>query len=144
MSLGTCEHVSQASANRSPLKRFLITGFYDGPTEGVAECDLCGQAYAFRMLAWDEQQDVRVFALTPLAESLDEIRLGVLQLARGDGRFVLVPPLPSEQEAVLTHLTSGPASCVVAALDLSRGLLAVRSLDPGPVLERDWFAWLGI
>jgi len=44
----------------------LALGFYDGVTEGVGR-NVAGESDAyFTMLAWDEGQDMRVFAVVPL------------------------------------------------------------------------------
>jgi len=139
-----CEHVLRASATSSPLKRMLVSGYYDGPKNGFAECETCGQTYSFRMLAWDSMEDVRIFGLAPITPSLDEIRTRLLQWPSSSAAFTLIPPLAAEQAAAIAPLEAMPISFVVAALDLGRGLLAKRPHDPVTPDDRDWFAWLGI
>ena len=40
----------------------LIFDYYDGPLEGVVECNVCGQCYYYKLLSWNENtQDSRVF-----------------------------------------------------------------------------------
>lgn len=139
-----CKHIETATPDHSPLNRMLVTGYYDGPTEGFVECRECGQTYAFRKLAWDDEQDVRIFGLAPLDERLDQIREDVLKLAQG-GDVVRVVPLAGDgAQPALDRLAASPIRYVVASLDLRKGLLAQRALAPDDMGDRNWFEWLGI
>ena len=50
----------------SPFSRVVATGYYDGATDGLVECGTCATVYVFHKLDWDEKQDMRVFALSPV------------------------------------------------------------------------------
>jgi len=67
----------------------VVLGYYDGPTEGIAECPE-GHVAVIRMLDWDDQQDIRIFAVTEIPEEsfdtlaalgLDSGLLGSCQVA---------------------------------------------------------------
>lgn len=139
-----CEHLDAATADGSPLNRMLIAGYYDGPTEGVIECRDCGQTYAFRMLAWDEHQDVRIFAVVPLAERFSEIRGAYPGLAETDKDVLVIPPPTHGEQSTIELMLGRPASYVVAALDLQKGIIAKRVCRDEPDEDQDWFAWLGL
>ena len=50
----------------SPFLRLIATGYYDGPTDGFVECSICSAVYAFHKLDWDENQNLRVFSMSPV------------------------------------------------------------------------------
>ncbi len=142
--MNICEHIESASAERSPFGKMLVTGFYDGPTDGFVECRHCGRAYAFRKLAWDDEQDVRIYGLAPLEQPLESIRLEALKLPESDDPVTVVPPLAEEQQQAVERLAARPVHYVVAAVNLRRGIMAAKPLEQEDVGERDWFAWLGL
>ena len=56
----------EGGAFPSPVLKILALGYYDGPTDGLLQCEN-GLVYRFEILAWDsEAQDVRVFSLAPM------------------------------------------------------------------------------
>src|SRR4051794_30325307 len=58
----------------SPFGRLRATGYYDGPTEGLVECGTCKTTYSFHKLDWDDQQDVRIFSLSPIVgRAIDDL-----------------------------------------------------------------------
>jgi len=142
--MNICEHILSAGASLSPFGKMLVTGFYDGATDGFVECQHCGRAYAFRKLAWDEEQDVRIYGLAPLDVSLENIRLDTLHLPPGDDPVSLVPPLGEQEREAVERLAAAPVQHVVAAANLRRGVLASKSLVVSDEDTHDWFAWLGL
>jgi hypothetical protein len=54
----------------SPLTGFVVTGFYDGATEGFARAKNAATLIHFRIVWWDDQQDNRLFegTLVPIEE----------------------------------------------------------------------------
>lgn len=69
---------SSDAAGTPRFARIVALGWYDGATEGVAECGCCPTAYRLQML--DDQpdredgRDLRVFGLTPLpAGAFDQV-----------------------------------------------------------------------
>ncbi len=138
-----CTHIETASPHESPLKRMLITGYYDGATNGIVECQVCGRAYAFRTVAWDDEQEMRVFILSTVAPTLNDIRRA-LNLVDDGKATVVVPPLGEKEDAVLESLLRSPPECAVASLDLRTGIVVQRTLAGDDGGERDWLAWLGL
>lgn len=82
----------------SPFVRLLATGYYDGPTEGLIECGTCKTTYSFNKLDWDDQQDVRVFALSPVVCG------GLEEFARAPGTLARNGPTGSCQVKYPQHL----------------------------------------
>jgi len=129
-----------------PFRRTIATGFYDGPTEGFAECSECKQAYSFRKLDWDDLQDVRIIGFAPLQISLDAIagRLKINELTTQ--AVPLVPPLSDPLETFVKELLDSHPNYVAAVEAGWPGSSSVwrdiRGLDLQSV--SDWFSFLGI
>lgn len=136
-----CEHVVVAP-DESPFDRMLVTGYYDGPTDGFVECRQCARVYGFRKLAWDRDQDVRIYALLPIDEDFERVGQDLLGRSASAKQVQVVPPLASEQAQRLENLMSRPAAAIIAATNLRRGLLVMKLLPDGDLRERDWFSWL--
>ena len=46
------------------FKKIVVFNFYDGPLSGIAcEDDLCKEVSRFDLLAWDSEQDQRIFCV---------------------------------------------------------------------------------
>ena len=56
--------VSERNLRIGPFERTIVIGYYDGPTEAFA-C-VAGRAVYVRMIAWDEQQDLRCYAIAEI------------------------------------------------------------------------------
>lgn len=52
----------------SPFEKLVALDIYDGPVNGIAFCTDTQQPVVFRMLAWDEQQAVRIFELCAISQ----------------------------------------------------------------------------
>lgn len=46
----------------SPFEVSML-GWHDGLTDGMAQCRTCARAYHVEMVAWDNDQEVRVYGL---------------------------------------------------------------------------------
>lgn len=69
-----CNDVAAKIEDPSPLNRMVIFDWYDGPTSGILVCEACTAEYAFSMIDWDSQHEIRVFSLAPLPSgSLQEV-----------------------------------------------------------------------
>lgn len=129
-----------------PFRRTIATGFYDGPTEGFAECSECKLAYSFRKLDWDDLQDVRIIGFAPLQISFDAIatRLKINELTAQP--VPLVPPLSESLEMFVKELLASRPNYVAALEGGWPGRSSVwrdiRELDLQSV--SDWFSFLGI
>jgi hypothetical protein len=118
-----CSHMARVGG---ALGRIVALDWYDGITEGVAECRECTATYRVRMLAWDEQQDERVYSLTPLTVRLSEV-INLLE-PLGEPRWPVWLPawdtLPRERiEALQSRLESvltpnGPVEMVLVSENL--------------------------
>jgi hypothetical protein len=61
------EQFSRANVAGTPFTRLLAFDVYDGPVSGLVFCGAAREAFVFRLMAWDEQQERRVFGIAPLA-----------------------------------------------------------------------------
>lgn len=139
-----CDALEAQEPMPSPFTRILASGYYDGPTEGIVECGKCGRTFAFRMLAWDEEQNVRAFGLAPVAWNYEALCVKLLKTPPV-AALTLVPPLPSSESSELDRLLTATVTHVVASENLLAELLASRAVQPGEVsLGRDWLQWLGV
>lgn len=50
----------------SPFAEIIAVDFYDGPVSGVVRCSSCRSVLRYKLLAWDERQEKRVFALAKM------------------------------------------------------------------------------
>jgi len=138
--IGSVAHVP------SPFARLIATGYYDGPTDGLVECATCSTIYSFRKLDWDNQQDTRIFSLSPIpghsiAEFADSKTGGV---APTWPVWVLAD---RETEGVASAVdemrrAASPEEFIVATEDLLGTIAAWRPV--GLIGEVDWFAELGL
>jgi len=53
----------------SPFAEIIAVEFYDGPVSGVVRCSNCSSVFQYKLLAWDERQEKRVFALAKMPSS---------------------------------------------------------------------------
>lgn len=66
------DSVRDGSQMPSLLDRLVALGVYDGPTSGIAVRTASREYFAFRLLAWDALQSVRVFSLAPVDKEAAE------------------------------------------------------------------------
>ena len=59
-----------AGAGQSPFDVTAL-GYYDGPTDGFASCQVCGRTYHFALIAWDDGQDVRIYGFAAVPSEVD-------------------------------------------------------------------------
>jgi hypothetical protein len=131
----------------SPFRRIVATGFYDGPTEGFAvgeETETC----SFRLLDWDQGQDLRVFRIAAIpGVSLDD----AVAVLRNEGPpsspiWLLPAPLGEAAERFVQRANelARPVAIVVTR-DLLGTLDLWRPITGEPRLtgSRDWLTELG-
>lgn len=129
----------------SPFSRLVAVGFYDGPTEGLIECGTCGTVFSFRKLDWDDQQDIRVFSLSPVANvDLDDLADAPAGSTPKWPCWVLTEEVASSSGARVesARATEGPVEFIVATEDLLHSLKVWRRAGGG--LPIDWFTHLGL
>jgi hypothetical protein len=61
-----CSDSTMQSEAISPFRENIALGYYDGPTDGVVRCQRCASVYFYALVAWDEGQDIRIYALRAL------------------------------------------------------------------------------
>ena len=118
---------------QNPFARMIILDYYDGPVSGVAEGP-GGQAFRYQMLAWDIQQDVRIFSLASLPSDSFQALVTVLSRTASPHWPVWVPGGVSDSEGdndaaqiEVVLQAAEPPEWIVAWQDLKRdGLLATR------------------
>lgn len=144
-----CRELEAVGRQRLSVQ-MIMTDYYDGPTAGVFKCDLCDQAYRFFMVDWDDQQEVRIHALSPLPkESFKRIELMTAQ--RGPNWW----PDGLEVDEILA--TAVTPKMVAAFCRWFETVIAAREVtedDLGELQEwfrrtdfekmRDWFAFLDL
>lgn len=139
-----CCELTTSGRRPSPFTRVLAAGYYDGPTEGIIACGACGRAFAFRLLKWDSDQDLRVFAIGGIQEDFEDLVERWIGANRSEAVTIL-PPLSTEANGQLVRLLESATSHVVAAEDLLTELLAIQEITPADAIgEVDWFSRLGL
>jgi hypothetical protein len=58
-----CGAATALVGRSSPFAEIIAVEFYDGPVSGVVRCSNCSSVLQYKLLAWDERQEKRVFAL---------------------------------------------------------------------------------
>jgi hypothetical protein len=161
-----CIDLEKFPTAKSPFSRQVALGFYDGPTSGMVQCEVCSAVYRFLMMDWDDRQEVRVFSLASLpVQSLEQV---IQTLSPYD------PPswplwfpkwqFPSNdiRQSVDRRIdeilaTAEPPRVVVAWSRYGETILAAKSVDQRDIEEiqdwfavedrksqRDWFSFLGL
>ena len=139
------DHEGSAAPTASPFSRALVTDYYDGAKEGVVECGRCHTVYAFRMLAWDDSQNVRVYSLADLDSSFETVAEELLGRPAWGATFTIVPPFLSSADSDRLRLTSAPPSRLVASEDILSTIIANIPYDQVYLRHPpDWFALLSL
>ena len=148
-----CDHWQQKRDFPSPIAQMIIVEWYDGPVAGAAICGECNAEVAFKMVAWDENQTMRVYTLADLPKGQFEKLANVFAVAGPPTWPVWWPAhFPSGEErdvawrqAQALLATAKVATCVVAAERLETRILRA---SPAPSDEetpaesdRAAFAW---
>src|SRR5262249_1476868 len=61
-----CKTLDSLRGKSRPFAEIMALDFYDGPVSGLMRCQDCQSVFRFELLAWDETQETRVFALAKL------------------------------------------------------------------------------
>src|SRR5882762_985473 len=61
--------MSRVVSSGEPFEKLLAVEYYDGPTAGIA-FDAVGASVYFKLVAWDEDQWKRIFAVTEIKREL--------------------------------------------------------------------------
>jgi hypothetical protein len=131
----------------SPAKKILVLDYYDGPTEGLLQCET-GRVFRFEIVAWDsETQDVRVFSLAPMPPSAFDRLAELIAQVEMPRWPVWIPSWCEDQneetDAILKE--AGPVEWVIAAEDLIGTILAAKRVRPSEVdAVVEWRSFLGL
>lgn len=131
----------------SPFRRIVATGFYDGPTEGFAIGER-NVMYSFRLLDWDDGQNVRVFRVAAMASvSLDDTLTALGHESPPSWPVWVVRAPAGERAESFIQRTNDLARpvAIVATRDLLGTLDLWRPITEEPQLtgNRDWLTELG-
>ena len=145
-----CSNLATFPGAKSPFSKLVVLGYYDGPTAGLLQCEVCSTAYRFEMLDidpdWDEGLDVRIFSLSQLSPGSFEELIEICE------NFFGIPDWPiwviiwnfsseAEENQVFRKIQEIEnrvinRQIIVAALDLSKEIIVAK--------EMDWFSLLGL
>ncbi len=160
-----CRNLEGQPNGKSPFQKMIIEGFYDGPTSGLVQCEVCSASYRFLMVDWDDRQDVRVLSLAPLpVQSFDRVVSIISEVEPVPWPMLYPWRIPSDdlREFVEVRIKeivdkAGPPTIVAACSRYGDTILAAKGLDEndlkdvqdwfypeGPKGERDWFSFLGL
>lgn len=156
-----CRKLIELNKQGSPWGEIIALGYYDGPTTGLAKCSLCSSEYKFDLLTWDDRQDVRIYAFSPLPASTFQQVIDAMALLGAPAWPIWFPiwQVPAEEKAVIDgHISNllGKAEMiklVIASESLATGILSAKLLTESesalvssgkPIHSDDWFTLLGL
>jgi len=161
-----CQQFEVFPGAKSPFSKIIALGFYDGPTSGMAQCEICSAIYKFVMLDWDDDQEVRIFSLAPFASAAWTRTVNLLSKHESPNWPLWFPKWEFPSELVRNNVdnetdkilaNAGISELVIASNRYGDRILAAQklttedreyikdwfSLEPSDV-ARDWFSYLGL
>jgi len=97
------------------------------------------------MLDWDDMQDVRVFAFSPVSISLDALAERLRTPLAADAEFSLVAPLLEDDGIFVQELLTQPPTRVAAFRGWPGESSSCRDISRTDTREiGDWFSFLDI
>lgn len=144
---GTCCRFLIGTVSRvpSPFSRVVAVGYYDGPTSGVVECGVCATLYRFEKLDWDDEQDVRIFSLSPVrGRSISELTQDSGGVVPSWPVWVLGGAATEDAARLVEEISAAadPVEFIVATENLLGTIEVWRPV--GLAGDVDWFSELGI
>lgn len=132
-----------AEGNNSPFDRLLAWELYDGPVSGLVFCT-DREAYLFDLMAWDEEQRVRVFSLSTISHaSVSVVLEGLAEIEsprwpewwiKGSGDSAGTAKL--QQLIRDARAATSPAAWVVVTADLLHDISMRADLKDGDIARR--------
>jgi hypothetical protein len=140
-----CHALESITLGEPPFSRGFIFDYYDGPASGLVECGPGGAVLTFRMVAWDDRQEQRIYVLQPTpAESFDQAARAARPAGEPAGPWWGPSVFPTEQdrercfrecERILRE--AGPVEYVIQAEDEIPGpLRSIHRVGDGEMRER--------
>jgi len=149
-----CQQLEAFSDVKSPFSKIIALGFYDGPTSGIVQCEICSAIYKFEMLGWDDDQEVRIFSLAPLASAAWTRMVNLLSKHESPKWPLWFPKWEFPSESVRNNVESetdkilasaAMPELVIASNRYGDRILAARKLAKEDLeYVKDWFTWLGL
>ncbi|HET9741475.1 MAG TPA: hypothetical protein VFQ00_01890 [Terriglobales bacterium] len=121
----------------SPFTNVISLDYWDGSLVGLAWCNAGSPGITFQVVSWDSEQDVRIFSLAEAQEITANEAYDILSPI-GTPRLPEWVPSPqpeqSEHRRAIERLATflppkGPPSVVLASPDLTKIVLAARSVE---------------
>lgn len=130
------------------FSRLLALGYYDGPTEGIAECAE-GHVAVLRLRDWDQYQDLRVFSVREYPDvRFDELEIAVSEFEEPTWPiFLPTQPLSARADALVQRLLDDawPPDYLIASTDPTGTIRASRLYSGiADTNACDWFAEAGV
>jgi hypothetical protein len=131
----------------------VVLDYFDGETEGLLQCGICGRRYYFSLIDWDEHQDMRIFSIHAVDRAIFEAVAAELSATYGrrNARY-WVPNNPSISEALranakarvemlLENVKALPEAVVVTE-HIERDILALDLVEGSSIRAVDWWVRL--
>lgn len=121
----------------TPFGKVLSLGWYDGTTNGLAQCSECSAAFRYDLVAWDSGQDCRIFAFSPITPQAFDRAVSLFATCEAPRWPLWVPWFrfrPPEAERVDTEIEmclsqSARPEYVVAADGYFKTILSAKPLS---------------
>lgn len=152
-----CEFLNNQTGMASPFEKLLSLGYYDGTVSGLAQCRSCRKIFYYRLVAWDERQDIRIFFL---AHTKTEVFDNLVELFSrfSQPRWPLwFPVLTAEETRAISHqidtllASIENPSYVIAAESPEKAIIAARLIEASEQSPKsadfpepsEWAYWKG-
>ncbi len=142
-SVTCCQRIDANVPTRSPFTRIVATGWYGGPTHGIAQCGVCAREFLFSLCAWDANADTRILRLRAvstgtLASLTDRFRcagapiwpLWVPAVQESGACAAVIQDAMSDTEALAEE-----EGLLVQSTDFQNQIHAARNIDAAALLD---------
>lgn len=142
----SCDVLESERAGSSPFSRGIVVDWYDGAVAGAAECTTGSHAaiFASRMVAWDVEEENRIFLLRRLPDT-GIADLTLILSDAGEPRWPWWIPMrfstPELRDAVWDQATAfldsaGPVEYAIASPDLMNSVQRIRKIEDDTIREQ--------
>lgn len=142
-SVTCCQRLGTTVPTRSPFTRIVATGWYGGPTHGIAQCGVCAREYLFSLCAWDANADARILRLRTVSKGT-LVSLTERFRCAGAPTWPLWVPEVRESGACATLITdavrdaeaiAGEEGLLVESTAIQDEIRSARSIDASALLD---------
>lgn len=151
--LSCCKRIEDVIRPLSPFNKWIALGYYDGFTDGLAQCANCGSCYSVKMIDSDDAKDVRIFRFSPLPTEAFDRLVAILSPLGPPNWPVWLPVWKFESETaeslanrtVADVLSLQQNVTIIAAFSPSGHIvLAAKRVSEMPDGIADWFRFLSV